>query len=523
MTLLFRILRAAHASGTHHKLALDALLRLKAPDSERWRRLFLEHAALYMQGSKAPDTEFKDFKNHVLHVRDGYWGGAPDKVVNWYANLIEALKGRRWSEAVWAAGVLSHYYTDPIHPFHTGQTEAENDIHRAVEWSINRSYDQLMPLASVEAAAPVPGQGADWLRAFVMDGAEASNRQYEKLIAHYDIDKGVTDPPAGLDPIGRKVIADLLRYAATGFAAILDRAFEDAAVNPPDVNLTLDTVIATLQIPVKQLAKRLADAEDRRIVELMYDELKTTGRVDRTLPEDDRIVRDLFAKEVLAPRAAEQAAQRAKALTAAASAAPAQSARRSTQPAPLPPAPAATTATMPQSAPAKAEPPAAVPGKTRIEPVVRPLASGGSLASLLRIFLTPDDDVERAPSIGPKTAERLYEIGIRTVADLLAADPAAVADEIRVRHITADAVSGWQDQARLVMGIPGLRGTHAQLLVGAGFRDVKALSAAEPADLSAAILAFAATTEGQRVLRDGHPPHVEKIANWISLAQSQAA
>ena len=76
MSLLFRIVYAAHATGTHHKLALDALRSLDSADAEGWRRLFLKHAEIYMQGSKAPDNEFKDFKNHVLHVRDNYWGGA---------------------------------------------------------------------------------------------------------------------------------------------------------------------------------------------------------------------------------------------------------------------------------------------------------------------------------------------------------------------------------------------------------------------------------------------------------------
>ncbi len=76
-------------------------------------------------------------------MRDAYWGGAPEKVEAWYGHTVTALREERFADAVYAAGVLSHYYTDPIHPFHTGQTEAENSIHRAVEWSINRSYNAL--------------------------------------------------------------------------------------------------------------------------------------------------------------------------------------------------------------------------------------------------------------------------------------------------------------------------------------------------------------------------------------------
>ena len=220
MSALFRIVYAAHANGTHHKLALDALRHLRRPDAESWRRVFLKHVALYLEGSKAPDVSFKDFKNHVLHVGDKYWGGAPEKAEAWYGHFVAALTAGKWADAAYAAGVLSHYYVDPIHPFHTGQTEAENSIHRAVEWSISRSYDQLRKIGeerfgALDVEAP---QGEHWLREFVCDGAEFSHRYYEKLIAHYDFKRGVVRPEEGLDPIAQNVVAELLMYAANGFS-----------------------------------------------------------------------------------------------------------------------------------------------------------------------------------------------------------------------------------------------------------------------------------------------------------------
>ncbi len=54
MSLLFRIVYAAHANGTHHKLALDAMRHLQCADAEGWRRLFLQNAKVYMEGAKAP-------------------------------------------------------------------------------------------------------------------------------------------------------------------------------------------------------------------------------------------------------------------------------------------------------------------------------------------------------------------------------------------------------------------------------------------------------------------------------------
>src|SRR5262245_26749638 len=143
---LFHIVYGAHARSTHHRLALDALRYLKCTDADYWQRVFLAHAKLYLEGAEAPDREFKDFENHVLHTRDGLWGGAPEKVRSWYHHVVEALSVEDWPTAVYCAGVLSHYYTDPLQPFHTAQSEAENNIHRATEWSIARSYAALRDL-----------------------------------------------------------------------------------------------------------------------------------------------------------------------------------------------------------------------------------------------------------------------------------------------------------------------------------------------------------------------------------------
>ncbi len=487
MSLLFRIVYAAHATGTHHKLALDALRHLACPEYEYWQRLFLKHAERYMEASKAPDNAFKDFKNHVLHVRDGYWGGALAKAEEWYGTLCAALTREDWPEAVWSAGVLSHYVTDPIQPFHTGQSDAENSIHRAAEWSISRSYDALRAegLAAHGHFTIAATNGDTWLRELIVSGAEKANAHYETLIAHYDLTKGVSDPPAGLDLVSRKILGELVVHAAASFAAVLDRAFEETGVAPPEVDLALDTVMAAIKIPAKTLAKRLADAEDRRIVTAMYDELVTTGRVENTLPEDDRVVRDLYAKEIEAPRAAQRAADRAAAITG-------------------------------NTAPSIAEPPMPNPKPAQVVPLTPAPASAKS-------YLTLTDDVERAPSIGPKTAKRLTPLGIKTVADFLSASAYLTAEQLRSRTVKADTILLWQDQCRLMLDVPGLRGGHAELLAGSGYRTADSLATAEEAKLCADVLAFATTTAGQRILRDGAPPDIEKIKGWLTAARTARA
>ena len=114
---------------------------------------------------------------------------------------------------------------------------------------------------------------------------------------------------------------------------MLDRAITEAAVEPPEVSLTAETVLATLKMPAKWITKKIADAEMRRQVQAMYDELMATGRVEATLPEDDRVVRNLYQKEVLEPRAEAMAAERAKRLAPAAAVAKTSRAPSSAKPA----------------------------------------------------------------------------------------------------------------------------------------------------------------------------------------------
>ncbi len=70
MSLLQRVLFAAATKNTHHRLALDALDQLRHEQAERWRHTLLYYYEAYLKGSKAPDDEFKDFQNHVLHVQE---------------------------------------------------------------------------------------------------------------------------------------------------------------------------------------------------------------------------------------------------------------------------------------------------------------------------------------------------------------------------------------------------------------------------------------------------------------------
>lgn len=303
MNLLFRIVYASSCRSTHHKLAMDALPRLQATRVSDWQELFLAQHKAYLRGAKDPDDKFRDFKNHVLHVEENYWGGPVEAAKKWYQIAVDSFKKGDWEHGVYACGVVSHYFTDPIMPFHTGQSDKEANIHRAAEWSITKSYDELIRnvnathgMASVKS--PV---GDDWLKEMIHRGAEAGHAHYFDFLNNYNFTKGVQDPPAGLNQFCRDFLAKLLGMAVAGWSIVLSKIIQDANVSPPNVNLTAATLIAGLESPIQYVVKKIADAQEREYVIAMYEEFVQTGKVEKNLPEDDRVVRELHQVEVVEP------------------------------------------------------------------------------------------------------------------------------------------------------------------------------------------------------------------------------
>ncbi len=138
----------------------------------------------------------------------------------------------------------------------------------------------------------------------------------------------------------------------------------------------------------------------------------------------------------------------------------------------------------------------------------------------LRFYLNRSDDVEAAPSIGPKTAQHLGAVGIYTVDDLLKAKASDVSARLNKRRITMETIEQWQAQAGLVCQIPELRGHDSQILVACGIMEPEQLAAKRPVDLMSVVGPFADTSEGERIVRGGKKPDLEEVTDWIRWAQS---
>jgi hypothetical protein len=504
--LLFDVVYAHRASGSHHRIALDAVRRLEGPDAEAWRKMFLAHADLYMKGAKAPDDVFRDSQNHVLHVRDNYWGGAVETAEAWYEKLVTMLRAQNWPEAVYAAGVLSHYVCDPMQPLHTAQSESEGSIHRAFEQSVSKSYALLIRRLDETGWPEMPADAAPgWLRAMIRAGAEAGVVHYDACIDHYDLDAGVKDPPSGLDAYLRDAMAAQLGRAIVSYAHVIERAILEGGVKAPRFDVTLQGYLATLDIPIQWVLRKMEDAAERAVVAEMYAEYQGTGKVVKTLAHDDRIVRAAHAREVLQRPLAELDAEPARkpgTMHGFRALAPAPAAK----PAPLTPvdagadraAPAAPVSVEAESA--AGAPPSEAPKKRR----------------------TRESAIIDAPAIGAKIAARLEAIGVRSIGDLLDADAQALSNMLAQRWVTPQTVADWKAMAQLAIDVQAVGEQDAQILIGAGVRDAAALAGLDARALQEKVAGFLASDEGKRAVRGANAPKPAKVEAWIEGAKGAA-
>lgn len=480
------ILRAAHCRSTHHHIAVDALDRIATKQGRRLVTQLLRHHMRYLTGAKDPDVRFRDFQNHVIHVDDGYWGGAPRVASQWYDRLQKYLRQARYADAAHAAGVLSHYFTDPMMPLHTAQSPVEKVLHRPIEWSVTKSYGSLIqrwrddPTRTVFELSDQPG----WLGESMLYAARLAHAHYSELLNQYDLAAGSKQPPSGLNEDLQTRLSDLLGLAVTGWARVLERVAWEAdqsGVTIPRASVTLGTVLAGVRVPDRLWIRRVAGKRQQSKVSAMVEEFRRTGDVVESLPSEQRIIarvrkirhreRDYRARRELAARLAADE-------------------KRADESDDTP------RAILPFATAARQE----------------------DDVDDARIRLQVIDPLVHAPSIGPKTADRFSAIGIHTVGDFLSADVLVTANRLATGWITAETLMSWRNQCLLMCQLPDMLARDVKLLVAVGAHTVDIIAATDEEALHSRLVAMSETAAGARLLRGGRVPDRDRVAEFIDDA-----
>jgi predicted flap endonuclease-1-like 5' DNA nuclease len=287
---------------------------------------------------------------------------------------------------------------------------------------------------------------------------------------------------------------------------------------------TLQAVFLTMEMPIQAVLKAIDDAGARREVEAQFQEFNRTGKVRATLGEDDKDVRALYANEVLKTPLSSLDARWPREIGAKADNAPPPKVKAAPPPATAARVPKVIDITLPKAEaepapelkPAKAPKP---PKPTRLAELPEGAPKPKQEKTAPRFTLDEDAPVEKAPSIGPKTAKRLEAVGVRTIADLLAANAEEAEKEIATRHISAQVIRDWQAQALLACTVPGLKSREAQALVACGVNTAEELAAFDASDLTEAVARWGISEEGARAWGSAPAPSESDVATWIERAK----
>ena len=257
----------------HYRFLIDALELLSGEEGRHLAAMIRRHRRSAWLGARDPDVRFRDFHNHVVHVTDGYWGGAPRLAHRWYQRMVWAAASRDWSAAVRAAGTMVHYVTDPLHPLHTAQCDRSRRTQLVIESIGRRYYDRWR-----DASNERPGQTRwtlsnhpAWLGEAVLHGARCAHRHYGTLLHDIDVGRARLDPTESFGQRFADAHVEMVGVATTLVAAILQRAAAEMAFHNHRrswIRLAWSTVVDGCRVPWdawadRRFAKQLLDYQDQ--------------------------------------------------------------------------------------------------------------------------------------------------------------------------------------------------------------------------------------------------------------------
>jgi len=129
--------------------------------------------------------------------------------------------------------------------------------------------------------------------------------------------------------------------------------------------------------------------------------------------------------------------------------------------------------------------------------------------------LTSQTRLENVKSISPRLATKLSQMKTTNVSELLAADPASIAEKAAE---LVETIANVQAQAQLLM-VPSIDEKHAELLVKYGITSRRELASQDPVQLYRGIVGIAKTYVEQGKMSEQKVPTIEDVSLWIKQAQ----
>ncbi len=146
-----------------------------------WKVAFEFFASDVKSGSITPDVVWQDWDNHLYYPETGEYT-AHLAVGRYFDYVRDNFTIGSWEEGMLAAGILSHYFSDPNIPVHT---DILWDGHEVLETDINNHLDTFNPIIG----SPEMVANASQL---LIDAATIAHQFYDDCVALY---------PTGVQPI----------------------------------------------------------------------------------------------------------------------------------------------------------------------------------------------------------------------------------------------------------------------------------------------------------------------------------
>ncbi|MBD3406736.1 MAG: hypothetical protein GF411_11530 [Candidatus Lokiarchaeota archaeon] len=214
---------AAWGHDTHRFILSESLNDIS---NSTWRNVFEFYAPELLSGCVLPDVAWQDWDNHLYYPETGEYT-APDAAKTYFDYTVANFSMDNWVDGFVALGVMTHYFSDPCIPVHTGDYW---DGHSGYETDINNHLDDFI----LEETSEVEIQNISQL---VVDCATYSHQYYDEIVSAYPSEESTA---IMTNPSIKSITEDCLSMAINGCVSLFYTIIQD--FEPPDISTEITHV-----------------------------------------------------------------------------------------------------------------------------------------------------------------------------------------------------------------------------------------------------------------------------------------